>query len=126
MRSICRTARALVGASVGLLGLALPALAVEPLKGKTVTILVGTSPGGGYDSYARMLARYLPKHLPGSSVVVKNMTGGGGLRLATYLYGAAPADGCATDRLGTREGGARDRRPQKGEVRVDRERAAKP
>ena len=93
MRPICRTALAFVGASLGLLGLALPALAVEPLKGKTVTILVGTSPGGGYDSYARMLARYLPKHLPGTSVVVKNMTGGGGLRLATYLYGAAPADG---------------------------------
>jgi tripartite-type tricarboxylate transporter receptor subunit TctC len=74
-------------------GLTLPSSAAEPLKGKTVTILVGTSPGGGYDFYARMLARYLPKHLPGTSVVVKNMTGGGGLRLATYLYGAAPSDG---------------------------------
>src|SRR5262249_24867481 len=43
--------------------------------------------------YARMLARFLPKHLPGSTVVVKNMTGGGGTRLANYIYGAAPADG---------------------------------
>jgi len=69
------------------------AVAKPSFKGKTVTILVGTSPGGGYDAYARMLARYLPKHLPGSTVVVKNMTGGGGTRLANYIYGAAPADG---------------------------------
>jgi tripartite-type tricarboxylate transporter receptor subunit TctC len=73
--------------------LAAAVAAESPIKGKTVTILVGTSPGGGYDSYARMLGRYLPKHLPGSAVVVKNMTGGGGLRLATYIANAAPADG---------------------------------
>src|SRR5215467_9495865 len=69
------------------------AIAEPGFAGKTVTILVGTSPGGGYDAYARMLARYLPKHLPGSTVVVKNMTGGGGTRLANYIYAAAPADG---------------------------------
>jgi tripartite-type tricarboxylate transporter receptor subunit TctC len=62
-------------------------------RGKTVTIYVGTSPGGGYDFYARMLGRYLPKYLPGASVVVKNMTGGGGVRLANYIYTAAPKDG---------------------------------
>ncbi len=70
-----------------------PALAQPSFRGKTVTILVGTSPGGGYDAYARILGRYLPKHLAGSTVVVKNMTGGGGTRLANYIYGAAPADG---------------------------------
>src|SRR5262249_60251588 len=69
------------------------AVAEPGFAGKTVTILVGTSPGGGYDAYARMLARYLPKHLPGSTVVAKNMTGGGGTRLANYIYAAAPADG---------------------------------
>ena len=72
---------------------AAPALAQPSFRGKTVTILVGTSPGGGYDAYARILARFLPKHLAGATVVVKNMTGGGGTRLANYIYGAAPADG---------------------------------
>jgi tripartite-type tricarboxylate transporter receptor subunit TctC len=67
--------------------------ATPSFSGKTVTILVGTSPGGGYDFYARMLARYLPKYLPGANVVVKNMTGGGGVRLANYIYTAAPKDG---------------------------------
>src|SRR6266545_2743954 len=70
-----------------------PALAQPSFRGKTVTILVGTSPGGGYDAYARILGRYLPKHLAGSTVVVKNMTGGGGTRVANYIYSAAPADG---------------------------------
>jgi tripartite-type tricarboxylate transporter receptor subunit TctC len=98
MAPIGRIALAFVGVLLGSAhggpaNLAPQALAAEPLKGKTITILVGTSPGGGYDSYARMLARYLPKHLPGTTVVVKNMTGGGGLRLATYLYSAAPNDG---------------------------------
>jgi tripartite-type tricarboxylate transporter receptor subunit TctC len=86
-----------LGIMVGLLvmgHLAPTATAAEPsFKGKTVIIHVGVSPGGGYDAYARILARYLPKHLPGSTVVVKNMPGGGGLRLATYLYNAAPNDG---------------------------------
>jgi tripartite-type tricarboxylate transporter receptor subunit TctC len=71
-----------------------PALAAEPsFKGKTISIMVGTTPGGGYDAYARMLARFLPKHLPGSSAVVKNVPGGGGLKLASYIYSGAPNDG---------------------------------
>src|SRR5262245_12579013 len=72
---------------------AAPAVAQRSFRGKTVTSLFGTSPGGGYDAYARILARFLPKHLAGATVVVKNMTGGGGTRLANYIYGAAPADG---------------------------------
>lgn len=90
---IIRSAPVVIGALLAL-GQFAPATAAEPsFKGKTVTIQVGVSPGGGYDAYARILARYLPKHLPGSTVVVKNMPGGGGLRLATYLYNAAPKDG---------------------------------
>lgn len=94
MKSISRS---LPGLAASLAVLALiggPATAEEPsFKGKTVTIYVGTSPGGGYDFYARMLGRFLPKHLPGATVVVKNMTGGGGVRLANYIYTAAPKDG---------------------------------
>ncbi len=94
IKSNCRVALALVIALAAQASLAPIALAAEPsFKGKTVTILVGTTPGGGYDAYARMLARFMPKHLPGSSVIVKNLPGGGGLKLATYLYNAAPNDG---------------------------------
>src|SRR6266566_4775934 len=53
-----------------------------------------TSVGGGYDAYARMLARHLGKYLPGNpTVVAKNMEGGGGMRLANFLYNAAAKDG---------------------------------
>jgi len=62
--------------------------------GKVFVINVGTSAGGGYDLYARSLARYLPKHLPGSPTInVRNMPGAGGLILANYLYNLAPKDG---------------------------------
>jgi tripartite-type tricarboxylate transporter receptor subunit TctC len=63
-------------------------------RGKTVEILVGFSAGGGYDAYARALARALGNHIPGRpQVVVKNFTGAGSLRLARYLQDAAPRDG---------------------------------
>ena len=62
--------------------------------GKTVTIYVGYGPGGGYDLYARVLARHLGKHLPGHpTVVVSNMPGAASIRAANYLYNVAPKDG---------------------------------
>jgi tripartite-type tricarboxylate transporter receptor subunit TctC len=62
--------------------------------GKTLRLLIGHSVGGGYDLYARLLARYLPKHIPGHPAVVpQTMTGAGGLRVTTYLYSVAPKDG---------------------------------
>jgi tripartite-type tricarboxylate transporter receptor subunit TctC len=65
-------------------------------RGKSVEILVGFSPGGGYDAYARALARTIGNHIPGNpQVVVKNFTGAGSLRLARYLQDAAPRDGLA-------------------------------
>ena len=61
---------------------------------KTLTFLVGSSPGGGYDTYTRILARHLGKHIPGNpSVVVQNMPGAGSLKLTNYLYNIAPKDG---------------------------------
>jgi tripartite-type tricarboxylate transporter receptor subunit TctC len=83
-------------ASLLVLGLALaePSRADEFYAGRTLTVLVGHSVGGGYDLYARMLGRFLGKHIPGQPmIVVQNMPGAGGLRLATYLYSAAPKDG---------------------------------
>jgi tripartite-type tricarboxylate transporter receptor subunit TctC len=63
-------------------------------KGKTLRILVHTSPGGGYDTYSRLLARHLPRFIPGEpTAIVQNMTGGGGLIAANYLYNRAPRDG---------------------------------
>jgi tripartite-type tricarboxylate transporter receptor subunit TctC len=63
-------------------------------KGKTVQLLVGYSPGGGYDVYARVLARHISKYIPGNpTVVIQNMPGAGSLRAANYLYSVAPKDG---------------------------------
>ena len=62
--------------------------------GKTITLIVGSSSGGGYDLSARLLARYLGRHLPGHpNVVVRNMPGAGGLAAANYIAKKAPADG---------------------------------
>lgn len=75
--------------------LAAPAQAQEPaFKNKTITIAVGSTPGGGLDLFGRLVSRHLGKHLPGSpSVIVQNMPGAGGGIAATHLYAIAPKDG---------------------------------
>jgi tripartite-type tricarboxylate transporter receptor subunit TctC len=68
--------------------------ATPDYKGKTVTIVVGSTTGGGYDAYARLLARYLGKHLPGEpTVIVSNMPGAGSNIAAAYVARVAPKDG---------------------------------
>ena len=63
-------------------------------EGKTVRIIVGLAAGGGYDLYARTLARHLGKHIPGNpAIVVENMTGAGSIIAANYLYKIAKPDG---------------------------------
>ena len=63
-------------------------------KGKTLTMIVSNSAGGGYDLLTRTIARHIGKHLPGSpAVVVQNMPGAGGLIATNYLYSVAPRDG---------------------------------
>jgi tripartite-type tricarboxylate transporter receptor subunit TctC len=63
-------------------------------RGKNLNLIVGYSAGGGYDTYSRILARHLGKHIPGNpSIVVQNMPGAGSLKLANYLYNVAPKDG---------------------------------
>lgn len=59
-------------------------------NGKIITFIVGTKPGGGYDTYARLLAPYLQKYLPGSTVVVKNVPGAGHIVAANQVYKAEP------------------------------------
>jgi tripartite-type tricarboxylate transporter receptor subunit TctC len=63
-------------------------------SGKSINVLIGTSPGGGYDLYARTLARYMGRYIPGNPrLLPQNMPGAGGLRAVNYLYGVAPKDG---------------------------------
>jgi tripartite-type tricarboxylate transporter receptor subunit TctC len=74
---------------------ALPlAAAAQPYAGKTVTIIVGYKAGGGYDATARLLARHLPKHIPGKpTMIVQNMPGANSLIAANHVYGVAKPDG---------------------------------
>jgi tripartite-type tricarboxylate transporter receptor subunit TctC len=83
--------------AAAVLSAAHPASAAEPedfYKGKTVSLVIGYSVGGGYDAYGRLVARHLGKHIPGNpSVVAQNMTGAGSLKAANYVYSVAPKDG---------------------------------
>jgi tripartite-type tricarboxylate transporter receptor subunit TctC len=78
----------------GVLAALLPARADDFYKGKIFTIVVGFSPAGGYDNYARVLARYIGAHIPGNpTVIVQNMPGAGSLTSVRYLNLTAPKDG---------------------------------
>jgi tripartite-type tricarboxylate transporter receptor subunit TctC len=70
--------------------------AADFYQGKTIRMLVGSAPGGGYDSYARTFAQYLRKHIPGDpTIVVQNMPGAGGMVVTNWLFNVAPKDGTA-------------------------------
>ena len=63
-------------------------------RGKQITFMVGSSPGGGYDAIARLVARHIVNHIPGNpSVVVQNTPGGGSLTMSNRIYRVAPQDG---------------------------------
>jgi tripartite-type tricarboxylate transporter receptor subunit TctC len=74
-----------------------PAETVEDFyRGKRLTLTVGYGPGGGYDVFARLLARHLGRFVPGNpQIIVQNMPGAGSLIAANYLYAIAPKDGTA-------------------------------
>src|SRR5882672_8217914 len=77
---------------------ATPAVAQDFYRGKTVTIMVGFSPGGGFDINARVLARHLGRDIPGNPVVVvQNMPGAGSITAVHYLDLTAPKDGTFLD-----------------------------
>jgi tripartite-type tricarboxylate transporter receptor subunit TctC len=74
-------------------------------KDKNISMVIGFAPGGGYDLYARMLGRHLPKHIPGRPTIVpQNMPGAGSLRAAQFLYTAAAKDGTAIGTFGRQMG----------------------
>lgn len=63
-------------------------------RGKQINIIVGSSAGGGFDAYARLIARHIGDYIPGNpDVVVQNMPGAGSNKLAGYIYSVAPKDG---------------------------------
>ena len=69
-------------------------LAADFYKGKTIRFVVGYSPGGGYDTYTRAVARHIGRFIPGNPTpIVQNMTGGGSLIAANYIYNRAKPDG---------------------------------
>lgn len=77
---------------------ALPARAQDAVadfyRGRSINLIVGYSAGGGYDTYTRILAHHLGRHIPGNpSVVVQNMPGAGSLKLTNFLFNVAPKDG---------------------------------
>ena len=63
-------------------------------RDKQISLIMGTTPGGGYDAYGRLVARYLGRHIPGHpDVTPKDMPGAAGLTMTNYLYNQSPKDG---------------------------------
>ncbi len=74
-------------------------------KTKRLTIIVGYSPGGSFDLYARVIARYIGRYLPGNPTrIVENMTGAGGLIAANHLYNRGQAGRLDDRRMGVAVG----------------------
>lgn len=92
---IHRTAATSLAAAFVALSATVHAQSVEDFyRSKGLTIFVGSEPGGGYDTYGRLVQRNLPKHVPGNpAIVVKNMPGASGIRLANHMYARAEKDG---------------------------------
>jgi len=79
---------------VFVVGVSNTALGEDFYKGKTIRFVVGYSPGGGYDTYARAVARHIGKHIPGKPLTfVNNMPGAGSLILANIMYNKTSPDG---------------------------------
>ncbi len=93
--------RVVTGAAAAIAGASLARVApvrADPVedfyRGKSMRLLIGYGPGGGYDLYGRIVAEFLPRHLPGHPTIVpQNMPGAGSLQAAKYMYTAAPKDG---------------------------------
>jgi tripartite-type tricarboxylate transporter receptor subunit TctC len=77
-------------------------------RGKRLMLITSASVGGGYDQYARLLAKHMPRHIPGNpAIVVQNMVGAEGIRAANYLYKVAAQDGSVIGGLSRNNGLAR-------------------
>src|SRR5438105_12627122 len=99
MKALRTVMTAVVAASVAA-AIALPAARsqAQPVadfyRGKTLRMLIGYGPGGGYDIYGRLVAEFLPRHIPGNPMIVpQNMPGGGSFVAAKFMAEVAPKDG---------------------------------
>jgi tripartite-type tricarboxylate transporter receptor subunit TctC len=92
-RGLLRCALVVAGAGLAQVGARADAIS-DFYSGKSLQLVIGYAPGGGYDVYARALARYMGRHVPGNpAIVVQNMPGAGSIKAANYLYNLAPKDG---------------------------------
>lgn len=95
-------------------------------RGKSIVFIIGSAPGGGYDTYSRLLANHIGEHLEGRPrVIPQNMPGGGSIRAANYLYNSAPKDGTAIGMLDeaiylNQILGTPDLKGGRGEIQLDR------
>src|SRR5205807_10455380 len=95
MISLHRRSLSALGVALTLAVQTAPAFAqVDFYKGKTIRLIVGLAPGGGFDTYSRVIARHIGRHIPGDpTMVVDNMPGAAGLVSANYIYRVARPDG---------------------------------
>jgi tripartite-type tricarboxylate transporter receptor subunit TctC len=97
LRSFRATVATAIGVGAATLVSSVPVWA-DPItdfyRGKTLRMLIGYGPGGGYDIYGRLVAEFLPRHLPGHpTIIAQNMPGAGSFVAAKYIYEIAPKDG---------------------------------
>ena len=98
LRNMHQTRRAVLAAGAAVFSVAAGSAqgqSVEDFyKGKTISMVIGYSPGGGYDTYARLVARFMGDHIPGKpNIVPRNMPGASSRVAAAYVYNVAPKDG---------------------------------
>ena len=92
----CRAGLAALATAIGVTLAIAPALAADFYAGKSIDLLIGAPPAGGYDIYARVVGRHLGRHIPGQPTIVpKNMPGAGSARAAGFLSTVAAKDGTA-------------------------------
>jgi tripartite-type tricarboxylate transporter receptor subunit TctC len=123
VRSILHATRSVAAAVVGCL-VAIAAAQAQPFadfyRGKQITLVTSASVGGGYDQYARLLAKHMQRHIPGEpNIIVQNMVGAEGLRVANYLYNVAPQDGSVIGGLSRNTGLARFYDFNNGDIQFD-------
>jgi tripartite-type tricarboxylate transporter receptor subunit TctC len=92
----CLTASAATLCLVGAPIVAVPAIAADFYKDKTISIVIGSAAGGSYDAYARLVARHINRYIAGSPTIVpRNMPGAAGVQASHFIYDTAPKDGTA-------------------------------
>ena len=106
---VCRVSRLLLAVVIGWMLISFQPLRDSALaqsapfyQGKTIRIIVGFTAGGLYDQYARILARHMPKYIPGNpNIIVQNMPGAGSLTATNYVYGVVKPDGLTLAMVGS-------------------------